>query len=167
MKAKIIILAVAVVCVGLLGGCIGHYGKCKPKEIPAHIKLIDTENYNDVYTVYWNYFDNCLPNTDTVLICGYVGVDYEEYFYPYPFLFDDPIKALNVTMWFRDIHIGFHWNDSISNQVKSIIKASTPNKCYIKGVVDCDYGPIKDICDYHSFPKLKIVNVEDIYFKNN
>jgi hypothetical protein len=164
IKNLVIYIVCLVVCVGLLGGCKGYCKEeSKPIKIPADIKPIDTENYNDVYTVYWNYFDKN-ATYDTVLVCGYVivyGTDKSGNLLWYPTLTDDSIKTID----YKGMNISrleLSWNDSISNQVESAINASIPNKCYIKGIVESRIA-YTGKCDFrgHNIPILRITNVEE------
>jgi len=145
-------------------------GECV--KIPAH-SPIDCENYNDVFTVYWNLNDsNFSYDCSEVLVCGYVCYDKNNNRITSPFmLIDDSIKALN--------YVGNNYNfsnaqveiclvfDSISNQEMSILNASIPNKCYVKGLLRCS-GMNDDVhCCSYCFPLIYILNVADIYFKND
>ena len=149
--------------------CVGRCGKYVTQK-PANVKPIDTENYNDVYTVYWNYFDNATNpySLREVLMCGYVvvyGMDKSGNLLWYPMLTDDSIKAINYV----DMHITkvyFSWSNTISDQINSIVNTSIPNKCYIRGFVELEYTQFNN-CETHYIPKLVIVNAEDIYFKND
>jgi len=172
MKKIIICLTTCVVVSGLVS-CGGECGNYFQK--PANVKPIDKENYNDVYTVYWNYFDKVsLPldtepplSYDTVLMCGYVavyGMDKSDSLLWYPKLIDDSIKAMYYSNAEPEVY--FYGIDAISDQVKILINNSIPNKCYIKGIVEFDFIQ-QGACDIHSVPKLKITDIENIHFKNN
>ena len=73
---KLIYIVCLVACVGLFVVCKGVY-HCKPKKMPANIKPIDCNNFNDVTTVYWNLYKGCdtyydiKPPCDTLLVEGW------------------------------------------------------------------------------------------------
>jgi len=171
MKKIILCLAACAIVTGFMSCKPPIIGGCGDDIIiPAH-NPIDRENYNNVYTVFWNYFDNeCY---DSVLMCGYVGYDKYNDRVVFPVrLYDDSIKALDCTTYtggdfFKQVVVNITWADSISDQIKSIINNSIPNKCYIKGFVYHQYELFYGLCYYHHLPKLYIKNVEDIYFKND
>ena len=105
--------------------CIGK----KPKEL----KPIDWENYNDVYTVYWNYYNECREtkkeeNKDILVsgwIQGYYGPGHDF------FLRDNPDMEgprIVITMFLEDL--------ISENAFKIASKLDTcdlSKKCFIKG----------------------------------
>ena len=83
IKNLVIYILCLVTCVGLLAGCKRHY-HCKPKKMPANIKPIDCNNFNDVTTVYWYLHEGYdehfgKPSCGTTLLVkgwGYKRSDY-------------------------------------------------------------------------------------------
>jgi len=164
---KKIIFCLAACAVGIVFFACNQPTECEKCKVPAH-NPIDCENYNDVFTVFWNLNDsNFSYDCSEVLVCGYIVNDkYIDDYPPFVRLLDDSIKALNCSF---DIFVDRFCKVEIAcdiDSVKSIINASVPNKCYVKGPLH-GTGKIDYYCCYLGIPSITLVNVEDIYFKND
>ncbi len=111
----------------LSSGCKDDCTIKKPSNIPS----IDWENYNDVYTVYWNYFGLCegrQANTgDTISLYGW-KTSFHDYFY----IAADPkyIKEYSREI----IHIGWESNIQKAMAIK-LDSSDLTKKCFVKGLV--------------------------------
>ena len=171
MKKIIICLAACTVTMALIS-CkprpIGGCGECA--KIPAH-NLIDCENYNDVFTVFWNLNDNNLYPRDCseVLVCGYVHYEkFNNMISPFR-LNDDSISYVaNPYDYYSKPQVRINGAcDSISDLIKPIINSSLSKKCYVKGLlVTTIINDVVNCCTYY-VPIIIIFNVEDIYFQND
>jgi len=122
---------------------------------PKNLKLIDWENYNDVYTVYWNYHQEC------------------------PGKQEDENKEIMVYGWIKNGFMGWelvadrnsnpnggnsHVILQAANQVPAIIDSSDlTKKCFIKGILGLCNFPTNNCC--HVVPLIMITNINDIYFE--
>ena len=139
---------------------------CKIK-YPKDLKPIDWENYNDVYTVYWNY---CTVSSETnkkieqdrdkdIMIYGWVcfphSINHEFALSEYP----------NGSGIMCTIGI-LPPIDTINNIVGQVrVKLDTSDltkKCFIKGVLRLRPAPVKGC---KCVPHIDILDVNDIYFK--
>ena len=122
-------------------------------DYPKNVKPIDWENYNDVYTVYWNYHQEC------------------------PGRQEDENKEIMVYGWLHDSDMFLladrnsnpnggnpHIIIQAANQVPTIIDSSDlKKKCFIKGILGLCNFPTNDCC--HVVPLIMITNINDIYFE--
>ena len=134
---------------------------CEIKK-PKDIKPIDWENYNDVYTVYWNFISDCIIFGDwpsngswqlekTIKIYGLI-TGYSLHSGSLNFKNQDLDKSVTV---------------SITNEIEKEIyeKLYAPNwpkKCYAKG--DLHLKPIETECCI-VFPLIIVNSIDDIYFE--
>ena len=137
---------------------------------PQDVKSVDWENYNDVYTVYWNYVFYNKPGKineedrdKEIMVCGfaydwrglpsaglgfYIADNTNE---KYPCVYIPPLMGNR---------------DSIL-QLDSILKAGylANMKCYVKGKLDFrNLTPDMGECQTYQ-PIITINNIDDIYFK--
>jgi hypothetical protein len=144
----------------LVFGFVGCDNTCKIKH-PKNLAPIDWENYNDVYTVYWNTVHCCSEiiniQNDTIKISGWKPWSYD-FFY----LCDDAKyadKNLGYTAATPIIHI-------ICNLPELSEKLDTSDltkKCYIKGKICLSSETYPKGCTVE--PKIEITNIDDIYFE--
>ena len=132
---------------------------------PKNVKPIDWENYNDVYTVYWNYRTLCseIKTEDLgreIMLTGWVRLPLhngEDYFslvsdvaeageYPGPV----PTPNISIAMY----------SDSIRYYLAS---CDLTKKCFIKGRLDISCHDLSGICESKAYPHL--LNVGNIYFE--
>ena len=133
---------------------------CDPK-IPKDVKAIDWENYNDVYTVNWNYVRKCMePNSDIgkyIKVYGWIVGDY-------PLI--DPFFLVSngeKTM----IYVKFSYEvdyDELINSLKMKFAANDiTKKCYVTGKLSLEELPDNVCC--RTMPIIIINSADDIYFE--
>lgn len=159
-------------CLTLLGlltltSCLDF---CNPIERPKDLEPINWENYNDVYTVYWNYVFYNRPEKindedsgKEIMICGFAT----NFGIPSPSASGFTIID-NKNESFPCIYIrpSFGDRDSI-NQLQTILDTGylANIKCYIKGTLYFEnLTPDMGECQTYQ-PIIIINNVDDIYFK--
>ena len=131
------------------------------EKIPKDVKPIDWENYNDVYTVYWNcYSSTCKKNKSeydgkTIKISGWrvwsrdaftLGDDAkcaEIFFVPSP-------RAV--------VYINFNFPEAYA----FLDTCDLTKKCFIKGTIRLKFGQ-KSKC--RVFPVIEVMDINDIYFE--
>jgi hypothetical protein len=162
MLKMLIICAVAL----FAGSCEKN---CEVKR-PKDLNPIDWENYNDVYTVYWNYVyygynrPRKINEEDLgkdILVCGFVddfGVDVEQRF----------IIVDNANERFPYVYVKPSFgNQDFHNQVQTMVETAylANIKCYIKGQLGFEnLTPTMSKCQAYE-PIITINNVDDIYFE--
>ena len=137
---------------------------CQPK-IPNDIKAIDWENYNDVYTIFWNCYGLCsdehIYDDSIVKICGWCVVRFDLFS-----LCDDAKHSTwdpSITLG-SAIFIVIDLPHNVNNLLKSQIdSAGRPLKFYITGKIR-SYCPETGVCQ-NSVPRIVVENQNDIYFK--
>ena len=76
--------AFLLILAGVFSSCKEKEGQCGEIKKPKDLKPIDWENYNDVYTVYWNYFGYCddreFDTGDTVSVYGWKSNFYDLFY---------------------------------------------------------------------------------------
>jgi hypothetical protein len=147
---------------------------CNPKH-PQDLKPIDWENYNDVYTVYWNYINKCREKSynrnekKKIKVYGWVKQD------PYGnndfthscFLINEQseIFATNmsnctfVSVNLLDTNVDFQW-DTIVKIDTSVI---TSKKCYIEG--EMSFRCIGSRNCPETVCVIDVYNFDNIYYK--
>jgi len=155
---------------------------CKEKEQcgeikkPKDLKPIDWENYNDVYTVYWNFRTNdCSkagPTEKNVKVFGWIFQGMGEGYGP-------PVNPAKFALISNEEDI-FWYNFStrggtglyvIANHDKDLIDSlktkftenDITKKCYVSGTLEFYELPTNDCCS--TMPIIRIYNVDDIYFE--
>ena len=123
---------------------------------PKNIKSIDWENYNDVYTVYWNTIRCCDETISlqsyTIMISGWTA--FHDAFYLY-----DDTTDINGSHPFPFVVI-----ESRLPEFKNKMDTSDlTKKCYIKG--NLIFSVIKTPQNCVLKPVIEITNIDDIYFK--
>ena len=142
---------------------------CKIK-YPKYLNSIDWENYNDVYTVYWNYVFYNRPEKineedrgKDILICG-IANNWG----------DSPPSANGFTL-VDDTNDSFpciyirpsFWTQDSLNILQTILDAGylANIKCYVKGKLYFEnLTPDMGECQTYQ-PIIIIDNIDDIYFK--
>ena len=132
---------------------------CKIK-YPKNLKQIDWENYNDVHTVYWNLVHCCSETinlqSDTIMISGWKPSNFTTLSlcdYPNTYYGDGTIKTL--------VHITCY----LPEFKEKLDTSDLTKKCYIKGKILLQQGESYSKKDCKVVPKIKITNINDIYFK--
>jgi hypothetical protein len=142
--------------------------KCGAIEKPKNLKAINWENYNDIYTVYWNYAGDCsnidLTGEKTIKIEGWLlqpggnitEINPEQFYIttkPNQFLIGEEIH-INVRVDSKEVtdalRIKFENND-------------LTKKCYIKGRLLVLDFPMNYCC--YSWPVIILEDENDIIFE--
>jgi hypothetical protein len=134
--------------------CKEEYDPCTI-ERPKDVKPIDWENYNDVYTVYWNYRQKCseakVEDVDKdIMIYGWI------------------LGSFNNMYLVADKNTGTSGNPHVllnaTLQVHTILETSDlTKKCFIKGKLFLRDFATNDCCSV--MPLIVILNANDIYFE--
>jgi len=129
---------------------------------PKNVKPIDWENYNDVFTVYWNYISsyskrNQADEGKTIKISGWriwsrdaftLGDDAkcaENFFVP------SPLESVSIDFYYCP-------------EVRIVLDTSDlTKKCYVTGVLS--FFEIEKSCGVIVKPEIIVYNANDIYFK--
>ena len=124
---------------------------------PKDVQPVDWGSYNDVYTVYWNYFGYCsdIISTGDSIVCVYGWKTTHTAFYisPVPEYINSERPIANILI---------SWD---SWEITTKIAASDlTKKCFIKGKLYL--RPVKrgGECCYVE-PSIYIANIDDIYFE--
>ena len=136
---------------------------CKIKT-PKDLKPIDWENYNDVYTVYWNTRHLCSESislqSDTIRVSGWKSWSYDAFN-----LCDDAKyadRSLGHTAAFPFVNIKCY----LPELKTKLDTSDVTKKCFIKGIIHLNQEmsyPRGDCC--FTWGQLEIINIDDIYFK--
>jgi hypothetical protein len=175
MKNKYMLKMLIICAVALFAGSCEK--NCEVKR-PKDLKPIDWENYNDVYTVYWNYVyygynsPRKINEEDLgkdILICGFANNwDSRPPSATGFIIVDNAKKNLTAKEIFPCISVRpSFWNQDFLNQLQTILDTGylANIKCYVKGKLSFEnLTPDMTKCqDYE--PVITINNVDDIYFK--
>ena len=122
------------------------------EKIPQNVKPIDWENYNDVYTVYWNLRSSCKKikseyDGRTIKISGWkIGaLDL--------FSLGDDIK------WSQREHINIRFCFPDSDAM--LDTCDLTKKCFITGKIRLK---MEKISGCTVFPEIELTDINDIYF---
>ena len=162
---------------GLVLSCYSCKEKNQCGEIkkPKDLKPIDWENYNDVYTVYWNYAGDCsdmslrsdLENNIKVfgwIFQGHLGkpIDMEMFS-----LIDNEtnIFAPNPSVEKKTTSIYVRvFDPNLANSLKTkFAETDITKKCYIKGKLFISAQYDNNCC--FGEPFISVSNINDIYFE--
>ena len=161
------------------------FAACKEKydckmDHPKDLKPIDWENYNDVYTVYWNFFCFCSkvkenPLNREIMVCGWIfqGVEGK---YPFDNLYFTLISNEEDIFWWncstrgKGVVIRPYCKDSNGNFIDPRdslrIKFDTTDitkKCFIKGRLGFECLNT-DGCSM-AVPEIILEDINNIYFE--
>ena len=145
----------------LFAACSDKYCGIDP---PKDLKPIDWANYNDVSTVFWNYYTFCSKMKEEdylkeIMVSGYIS---RGKFKHDLFLVEDVSKINDGNSGdMGNIAITYH-NLELQNKVDT---SDRTKKCYVNGklMFDCLGG--SRVCESKSRPRIAIANVDDIYFQ--
>jgi hypothetical protein len=140
---------------------------------PKNIKPIDWENYNDVYTVYWNFCSLCDQRKEgdrgkEIKLCGWVfqGIDetqspFQDGYLGFPIISnEDDIFWWNFSTRGVGLYVKFsNIKDSLQTKFD---KTDITQKCFIKGILDYNHL-LTECC--RSIPTIIIASADDIYFE--
>jgi hypothetical protein len=163
-KISFLIGLCIIIALSLLAACDKG---CKIK-YPKDVKPIDWENYNDVYTVYWNTVHPCSDlcnhpedfwnyQCDTIKISGWKAWGYD-YFY----LCDDAkyaIRDLGYTAPFPMMRI----RCNLPSFKDKLDTCDLTKKCFIKGILVFE-SVGEPRCGNHG-AHILITDINDIYFE--
>jgi len=136
---------------------------CKPNcgkiDKPKGIKSIDRENYNDVSTVYWNYFGYCddrkYTSGDYIGVYGWRAISYDLFC-----IASDP-KYLNWSSERARVVVWIKWElEEITDKIRT---SDLTKKCFVRGEVklSClDSGECSTVA-----VEIFVTNPDDIYFE--
>ena len=129
---------------------------------PKDVKPIDWENYNDVYTVYWNLVhlssEPINLQSDTIKITGWVRLplySMEGYFN----LVENVSQAGKIPGSVSNPNIIVICPNSIREYLDT---CDLTRQCFIEGLLIFEEAPLKGC---KKVPKIVITNVNDIYLK--
>ena len=155
MKTIKILLLTCCVSLIFFSSCKEYEGQCSEVKIPKNLSPIDWDNYNEVYTVHWNYSGTCTKmnkNNDIGKVIKVYGWIEQESFRPEWFYLVD-----------KDTNIAIH-SYSIADSLRD--KFSTfdiTKKCYITGILNIEEQPNNNCC--YASPKIVITNIDNINFE--
>jgi len=160
---KINLLLILSLAAVLFTACVKD---CKIK-YPKDIKPIDWKNYNDVHTVFWNYYTLCSETKENdrgkeIKVSGWVSQGK----YKSALFFVEDVSKINDNNN-TPLTIGNIPICSEHIELQSILDTSDlKKKCYVKGILnfDCLYV-MSRVCESKSRPKIYVINADDIYFK--
>jgi hypothetical protein len=135
---------------------------CEPK-IPKGVKPIDWENYNDVYTVKWNYTGDCSTTGKTGLTIKMYGwIFHPQTAYPSLFcMLSDSlfIEANNPKC--AMVHV--RCIEDIEHLKAKFDTSDLTKKCYVTGELFIADRPTNDCCTTE--PEIMIMDANDVYFE--
>lgn len=162
---KISLLQILCITVILLSSaaCDKFCGMKPPKDV----KPIDWDNYNDVHTVFWNYYTLCSETKEKdrgkeIMVSGWIS---QGAYKSALFFVEDVSKTNdnnNTPLAMGNIPIV-----SIDLELQNKLDTSDiTKKCYVKGTLDFDCLYVMSrVCESKSRPKINVLNADDIYFK--
>jgi len=129
---------------------------------PKNVKPINLENYNDVYTVYWNYISleskrNQEDEGKIIKISGWKAWSYDAFS-----LCDDAKyadKSLGYTAAFPHIDIGFNFPEAHA----MLDTCDLTKKCFVKGKLS--FHLIEAGFCNKAIPVIEVTDINDVYFK--
>ena len=128
---------------------------------PTDVKPIDWENYNDVYTVYWNYASSYSKRKQEdegriIKISGWHAWSFDKFV-----LCDD-----DEYYWAKRVSPVVHidcWLPEFREFRANLDTSDLTKKCFVKGVLRFDQINI-GLCT-NAEPSVEIIDINDIYFK--
>ena len=143
-----------------------EHAPCKIK-YPKDIKPIDWNNYNDAYTVHWNFYTyySKIKEEDEhreIMIYGWIPGHYDisaDMFYLYT---DENSSNLSKGTSVTIRAMGWYVNQNIAPQVQTKLDTSDlTKKCFVKGRLRLFQEP----CCGWILPEIWITNSDDVYFE--
>jgi len=155
MKKIILLLFTAVLI--LFSGCEKNCLLKKPK----NLKSVDWENYNDVYTLYWNFMKPCSEISEfenkVIKIAGWREWSSGEYNIV---LCDDPNYCDTIFHSNSPVAINIISNFSIQPLLDS---CDFTKKCFITGTLKFNHLKMGLCC--RAEPEVFVTDINDIYFE--
>ena len=136
---------------------------------PANIPAVDWDDYNDVYTVFWNYYTLCSEakkddSGKDIMIIGWI------------YSGDRPISTTRFSLTTEENRfevstykipiVGIRTHGDMEKELQTKLDTcDLSKKCFIKGklVFRCEEGPSKTCSK--SKPEIFLENIENIYFE--
>jgi hypothetical protein len=157
--------------------------ECIPFERPKDLKPIDWENYNDVYTVFWNYYQReCSEmwvwddSTKTIKVSGWIVQDNWAQGTVVPgritlFTLVNNSKDIYTISGYPQPYIAISVKDSDVAPLlfDKFTKTDITKKCYIRGSLFFKEREVSNYClDYSGcflFLEIVLDSIDDIYFE--
>ena len=131
---------------------------CEIKK-PKGVKPIDWENYNDVYTVHWNYFKDCIEP------CGDIGRNIKIYGWITEYSIYSGHLYLRDTSPNESGVVTVEITDEIEKEIyQTLYTPDWPKKCYVNGKLSLAKSYPTDHC-CQTRPKIIVYSANDIYFE--
>ena len=132
---------------------------------PKNVKSIDWENYNDVYTAFWNTYSTISESSNMrqrdIMVYGWVQPKYSEYGFTLVTGTHDSDKSLrHVEKPHFDVYIRGSGMTPIREKLDT---CDLTQKCYVKGKLNFNY--IKFGLCLIAIPEIIIENIDGIYFE--
>ena len=146
----------------LFAACSDKYCGIDP---PKDLKPIDWTNYNDVPTVFWNYYTFCSKTKKEdelkeILVSGYIS---RGKFKHDLFLVEDVSKINDGNSTDKGNIAIYPRNIELQNKVDT---SDRTKKCYVKGKLTFNcHHVMSRVCESTSRPRISIANADDIYFQ--
>jgi len=142
---------------------------CKPNcdvKIPNGVKPIDWENYNDTYTVYWNYKGNDCSSSGktglTIKMYGWIFHPQDVSAWSFYLLSDSLLVEANnpkcAMVWIKCFE-----KEEIGRLKAKFDTSDLTKKCYVAGKLFIDSFSNNDCCTTES--EITIENADDVYFE--
>jgi hypothetical protein len=136
-------------------------------DYPKDVKPVDWENYNDVHTVFWNYYTLCSETKEEdrgkeIMVSGWISQGR----YKGSLFFVEDMSKINDDNN-NPLTTGNIPIDSRYLELQNILDTSDiTKKCHVKGKLDFDCLYIMSrVCESKSRPVINIENINDIYFE--
>jgi len=131
------------------------------EKIPKDVKPIDWENYNDVYTVYWNLRSSCKKiksecDGRTIKISGWRVWSRDS------FCLGDDAKCAEIFFVPSPravVYIDFNFPEAYA----FLDTCDLTKKCFIKGKIHLSMDELSSRC--YVEPKIEVTDINDIYFE--
>ena len=135
---------------------------------PSNVFPIDWENYNDVYTVFWNYYTFCTETNENdrnkeIMISGWIYICSNSCRSEISLV---EKNRVNDDFPFHIVHV-LSSDDDMYKEFRAVLDTCDLSKeCFIKGklIFSCDETAPTRQCA-KSKPFIVLNSIDDIYFK--
>jgi len=133
---------------------------------PRKVKPIDWENYNDVYTAFWNTYsvisESGKMRGREIMVYGWVQLEYSEYKFMLVTDTYDSDKSLRLV---GKPHFDVYFRGSGMALIREKLDTcDLTKKCYVKGKLDFDIIKV-GLCGGIAVPEIIIEDIDDFYFE--
>jgi len=137
------------------------FSACEKIKIPKDVKPIDWENYNDVYTVYWNCYSSYKKikseyEGKTIKISGWSPWWYDSFY-----LCDDAKYVDNTVR--ADVIPTILITCYLPGFKEKLDTCDLKKKCFVKGKIRFD--TLEYSSSYSIKTKIEVTDINDIYFE--